>query len=124
MAVTHAQMRGRAQKLADMENSSFVTNGEWADYLNEGLGNLHDKLIAKSEDYALSFGDVVIANGVDTYALPSDFYKLRGVDLIRGSGQHNLTLRPYMFRERNSRQYATGHLDPGYLYQYHLQGSQ
>lgn len=124
MATTLAQIRGRAQRLADMENSDYVDDAEWLDYINEGLGNLHDKLIAKSEDYALSSSSITIVNGTDTYNLPSDFYKLRGVDMVRGGNNPNITLHPFMFAERNRRQYATGHLDPGYVYQYHIQGTQ
>lgn len=112
----------RAQRLADMEDSNYVSSDEWMDYLNEGLSDLHDILVSKAEDYALTSTTINLVSGTDTYSLPNDFYKLRGLDLQQGGGTR-YTLRPFNFRERNRRQYSSGLIDPGYVYQYLIQGT-
>ncbi len=80
---TLAQLRTRAKRLADMENSGFVADAEWLDYINEGLSELHDILVMASDEYFLSSTTINIVSGTSAYALPSDFYKVRGVDLQR-----------------------------------------
>jgi hypothetical protein len=99
VAATLAQLRTRAQRRADRENSSFVATAEWTDLINEAGAELHDIVVLSFEDYLLTSGTVSIVAGTQSYALPSDFYKERGVDYT--SGGTTYTLRPFLFRERN-----------------------
>lgn len=112
MAVTVAQMRTAAQRLADMTDGTFVSNAEWLDYLNEGGSELHDMIVKADEDYFVTKGpDVALANGASQFSVPADVYKLRGIDL-RISGE-TYSLRRFNFAHRNLyqdylSQYATG----------------
>lgn len=113
-------LRTLARQRADMENSQFVSANEWREYINRGYAELYDLLTtsASSEDYFLNSNTFSLVSGTKTYDLPSDFYKMRGVDLI--SGSDSIPLRRYNFSQRNvGSRYAVAR----YL-RYHLQGSQ
>ena len=120
MAATLAQLRTRAQRLADMENSQFVANAEWLDYINEGLSELYDIVIGKNDDWFVTTQSIALVAGTAAYAVNAAFYKERGVDLVSGSTSY--TLRPFMFRERNAAQGLAGALleEP---YQYQIVGA-
>ena len=96
---TEADLRTRARRRADMENSTFVTDAEIQDYLNSSISELHDYMVKSYEDYFVSeqVYSVPIATGGAN--LPDDFYKALGVDY--NSGGITSTLRAYSFSERN-----------------------
>lgn len=121
---TQAQLRGRAQRLADMENSDYVDADEWRDYLNEGLNELHDILIRADADYNITSTVVSLVSGTTQYNLPDDYYKLRGVDYQVTAGNGTVyALRPFMFRERNRYQFVGGAATPDNIYRYHIRGN-
>jgi hypothetical protein len=106
MAVSLATLRTRAKRRADRENSAFITDPEWTDYINEVVGELHDLIVMSYEDYELKSTTVSLVANTDSYTLPADFYKERGVELISGGLAY--TLRPFVFRERNRYQMVPG----------------
>lgn len=100
-AISLTTLRARVREKADMPVAGFVAdNATSLDlFINEGIELLHDKLV---QAYA---GDYVEKSSAFTYSsgdisLPTDFYKLLGVDLNAASG--TLTLNPYNRRERNA----------------------
>jgi len=96
---TEADLRTRARRRADMENSSFVTDAEIQDYLNSSIAELHDFMVKSYEDYFVSeqvYNVPLATGGVN---LPDDFYKALGVDY--SSGGVTSTLRAFSFSERN-----------------------
>lgn len=100
MAITLLELRTAIRHRADMTNSQFVSDAELNAYVNSSIAELHDLLLAAYDaDYYLSSANIAIGGGVDSYALPADFYKLRGVDIRNGSEWHSL--RPFNFNERN-----------------------
>lgn len=102
--MTLAELRLAAQQRADMVGSQFVSDAEWSSYINSSYFELYDLLVQKyGDDYFVASPYQVTTDGQsDRYALPSDFYKLLGVDL-QNTGTPNgwLTLRPFTFTERN-----------------------
>jgi len=96
---TESDLRTRARRRADMENSTFVSDAEIQDYLNSSISELHDFMVKSYEDYFVSeqVYSVPIATGGAN--LPDDFYKALGVDY--NSGGITSTLRAYSFSERN-----------------------
>ena len=112
-------IRTLAQQRADQQNSNFVNDTEWLRYINRGYAELYDLIVtaANSEDYFLNSSTISLVSGTKSYDLPSDFYKMRGVDLSVGSD--SIPLRRYNFSQR----------DVGSRYsvargmRYHLQGS-
>ena len=100
MATTIAQLRTLARQRADMENSNFVGSTELDGYLQDSYAELYDLLVGKHQDYYVAEPEEFsLANGEYTYALPSDFYKLLGVDVSLSGRWRDLD--PFNFNERN-----------------------
>lgn len=121
--VTLAQLKERARQRSDMENSAFIGETELTDYINASIAELHDLLIsAYGEDYFLSEDDFSTVAGTADYALPTDFYKLRGVDISLNSSDY-ITAKPFNFNERNRNSDATWGSRSATNFRYRLMGS-
>jgi hypothetical protein len=101
--VTFADLKTRARQLADMEFSQFVSDDEVGYYINAGAQGLYDLLISAGELYKITSTSISLVANQDTYSLPSDFYKLLGVDL--SSQGQPVTLKKFEFAERNKYSY-------------------
>lgn len=121
--VTLAELRTRVRQRSDMETSDFVADDELNGYINASIAELYDLLVsAYGADYFLaehSFGTVI--NTID-YALPVDFYKLKGVD-ANINDNNWFSVRPFNFNERNRNQDVTWGLLNGPTIRYRLMGS-
>lgn len=84
-----------------METNDFVTDPELTTYLNNSLCLLDGILITKFNDYKLTSTFAQLEADQDYLLLPTDFLKLRGLDVQIGDGYHTLT--EYQFRHRNRR---------------------
>lgn len=107
MTVTLLTLRTRARERADMVNSRFVEDAELNRYINAAAKKYYDKLI---EAYNLRYSknppaSVSVVSGTDTYPLPSDFYKLLGVDVTIDGRKRDV--KPFIFAERNRGNYET-----------------
>lgn len=124
MTVTLLELKTRARERSDMETSDFVTDSELTGYINSSLAELYDLLVsAYGEDYFLAdpFA-ITTSNNISDYALPDDFYKLKGVDAkINGSDWYSV--RPFNFNERNRNQDVTWGLIGGPNVRYRIMGS-
>jgi hypothetical protein len=87
-ATTLAQFRTRVRQRADMENSNFVSDSELNGYVNKSISELYDLLVSSNSEYFLSSSSSTVAFGGSTITLPTDFYKLRGVDFYLGGRCH------------------------------------
>lgn len=117
---------------ADMVNSDFCNDQEWTIFVNDAIRQYWDLIEQLSQDYYFK-QFYFQTNAVDlAYPLPSDFYHLRGVDaLYSGSPTGNfensqnlwVALSPYMFTERNARNYLFYQaVMPPYYSRYRIQG--
>jgi hypothetical protein len=99
--VSLSTLRLLTKQRADMENGQFITDDEWRRMLNRSYAELYDLIVtsANSEDYFLNSSTITLVSGTQSYSLPTDFYKSRGVDLNIGSNK--IPLRRYNFSERN-----------------------
>jgi hypothetical protein len=80
---TLAQLKLDAKQRADMENSSFISDTEWNRLINQSITEYYDIVTQKfSDDYYYATLNVPLVSGVSDYDLPTDFYKLLGVDLL------------------------------------------
>lgn len=78
--ITLLALRDACKDRADMQNSNFVSDSEWNRYINSAAKELYGLLTSKGLLYT-TVSDTISTNGTDdTYSLPSDFYKLSGVD--------------------------------------------
>jgi len=102
--VTKATLRLRARREADMEFSQLADDEEVDQYINDSAAEFYDLVLAQDPDYFLNPTpfSITLTSGVDTYALPADFYKLRGVDTqLSAVANQWITLEPFNFKQRN-----------------------
>ncbi len=101
-AVTLTQLRAKARERADMTGSLFVTDtaDSLDSWINEGAQKLHDLYVqAYGEDYVEKSATLTTVAGTTDYALPTDFYKLLGVELPIAGKMRSLKL--YNRAQRN-----------------------
>jgi len=98
-----AGLRARVLSLADLPSGGFVPNTQLDDFINDSYEALYEKLIAIHEPYFETTAALAIVGSTSEYALPADFFKLNGVDiLISGSTQNEFySVRRYGNAERN-----------------------
>jgi fibronectin type 3 domain-containing protein len=103
------QLRLLSQQKADRVGSEFVTKGEWNTYINQSYFELYDILVQKyGDDYFVEQFEFTLTNS-NRYPLPDGinyngirpFYKLMGVDINIAGQDAWMTLRKYMFIQRN-----------------------
>ena len=116
--VSLSTLRLLTKQRADMEIGQFITDDEWRRMLNRSYAELYDLIVtsANSEDYFLNSSTITLVSGTQSYNLPTDFYKSRGVDLNIGSNK--IPLRRYNFSERN----VGGLYSTASDMRYHIQG--
>lgn len=128
--VTLAELKERSREAADQENSTFISDSELTNYINTSAKRLYDLLIsAYGQEYYYADEIINLTSSTDEYDLPSDFYKLLGVDLILSANPtHNsqaITLEPFNLQERNRYKNSymyTGALDGAVRARYRLRG--
>lgn len=96
--------KNQALQRASFENASLVFNvEELTAMVNNSIAYLYETIVSTDEQYRLKsqpYTTLVsnVANNPDLYALPADFYELRGVDInINGVV---VDARRFMFSER------------------------
>lgn len=113
-------LRVQVRHRADQSGSKFCSDPELNDYINTAWCELYELLIDSGSEYRLETDTITTASGTSAYDLPSDFFRLRGVD-IAISADETLTAHPYMFEERNTYRTA-GAWAPGYPVWYRQSG--
>lgn len=103
--VTLESIRTELRQRIDRVNSNFFTNSELNGYITGSYKELYDILIQKfGDDYYVSEPYEFTTDGSSFYDVPEDFYKGLGVDASYNGGSGNgwVTLKQFMFQERNS----------------------
>lgn len=84
--VTLASLRLQARQRADMVNSLFVSDSELTGYINSKYTELYDLLVQKfGDDYFVADPYTFTTTGAELYPLPTDLYKLKGLEVQNGS---------------------------------------
>lgn len=97
---TLATLKLQALDYADMPNSSFPVTARLVEYINKGLGDLHDLLINSDQDYYLSTQAYTILAGTETYALPTDFQRATKV-WYTGNSNRRVAIPVFQLGEMN-----------------------
>lgn len=100
MSYTLGDLKTLARQKSDQENSDFISDSELTSYINESRAELYDLILSRFEDYYSASATFTVASGAWTYPLPSDFYKLRGIDVDVGGEW--ATVHKFDFEARNS----------------------
>lgn len=86
---TLLSLRDRCKQRSNMENSSFVSDAEWNDYINYSISELRDIIISKvGDDYFATSQSISLTNSTDVYALPADFYKILWAEMLADDGYY------------------------------------
>ncbi len=106
MLISIQTITDTAIDLADMRNSAFIDQSgtagtELMRYVNMAYRDLYQQIVLSKEFYFTTSTTINVVGGTYSYALPADFYKLDGVDLALDNAGRYLTLKPFMFAERN-----------------------
>lgn len=106
MQILVSTITDSAVDLADMRNSQFIDQSglagtELLRYANMAYKDLYQQVMLAKEFYFTTITTFQVIGGTASYPLPSDFYKLDGVDLALDDSGRFLTLTPFMFKERN-----------------------
>lgn len=108
---TLEDLRTLATQRANLENSQFITESEWNNYVNDSLKELYDLVIqAYGDDYFVERVSFTTDGTTDRYDLPNGtnhggatpFYKFLGLDLAIGNSENSyVTIRNFSFQDRN-----------------------
>lgn len=104
--VTLLQLRNRAKQESDNVGSGFVTDAEWDAYIQSSYQELYALIVqAFGNDYFTqtpATGFTFLTSGTASlFSLPTDFFKLLGVDLQVGGAGNWISLKPFPFSDRN-----------------------
>lgn len=110
----------------NMEKNQFVTDLELTTYLNNSLCLLDGLLIIKFNDYKLTSIITTVVTGKDYIALPLDFLKMKGLDVVLNPNTPDgyLTLKQFSFQQRNKRPINGPAVFGPYQLEYRLEGNQ
>lgn len=103
---TLLQLRDRCKQESDQVNSAFISDAEWDNYINGSYQEIYG-LTAQvyGDDYYVqspATGYTFTTTGLTAYyALPSDFFKMLGLDVLYGSLNQWTSLKPFGIGERN-----------------------
>lgn len=98
--VTIADIKKQARTRADMRNSNFVSDIELLALINEAYAELYDMLVSAFENYYTQTAVFAVNGASQSYPMPSNFYKIIGVDFEVSLGQY-ISLHPYRELDRN-----------------------
>jgi len=111
-AVTRLQIKDRALRLADYENSSFPQEADLNQWCNDGYQEFYDILNTTLEDYFIPDPvPVTIVDGsheIDLLSEIPDFYRLKGID-FKYDGVRFYNMSSYNFKDRNKYEFSAYH---------------
>jgi hypothetical protein len=87
---TLATIRTRCRQRADKVNSTFVTDAELNELINQALSELHGILVTHFQDYVLTTSSLTITAGVEYTALPTTFFKSLAIFKLEGTQRYRL----------------------------------
>ena len=98
-SVTLALLKTQVRETANMENSQFVSDAELARYIDLSYARLYNMLIKADDNYyTIGPTEFTVPTGSNSFALPTDFFKLMGIDCKFGSSWY--PIKPFEMAER------------------------
>jgi hypothetical protein len=106
---TLANLKIRAKERSDFTNSDVIAPSTWVAWINESLSELFDLLTqAYGEEYFSTSTTISTTAGTYEYSLPSNFYKLLGVDRVLTATDSRAVPR-MQFSDRNKKTAGLGY---------------
>ena len=95
---TVTELVTRVRQRAGIEKSQVLTDAEIISHIDAAYTRMYDAIVDRFENYFVISTDVTPSSGTAT--LPSDFYKLLGVDMLISTPPESIA--PFTFSERNN----------------------
>lgn len=115
-----SELRAQVQRRGSYENSADITTAILNDFVNSAVAECYDILVQRWADYYLSTATVSVVASTQSYSLPTDFYKLRKVEIVDATAPSGYrALRPIDL----AKTHATGSQVVGHRYRYRLQAA-
>lgn len=102
--VSFISLRTDVRQQTNAEGDGHISEDELKRWVNKGVQRYHGITMEHDEDRLLKRSTLVTTSGVFEYAMPSDFYQIRGVDREDNGGPW--TLHSFRFENRNDRKSA------------------
>jgi len=98
-----------------------LSDNQLTEWINGSIAALRDLVCQSDPSYFVQYEDISVASGTRAYNLPSDFYKLIGVD-VKDSGATDgyATMKQFNWTERYDDTYTATQSNT----RYHIRGSQ
>lgn len=110
--------------LLNAQNPSTGAGSEYMQWVNDEWAEIYEKLVHSGEQYFKTIVTGTTVPGQQAYALPADFYKMRGVDVQLNGNLIWSNAHRYNFEQRNDYQLTTlGWVWPGCTL-YDIEGTQ
>jgi hypothetical protein len=99
-----SDLRAASLQLSNYQDSGFIETDELDARINEAVSAYYDLVLGSRETYFQSTQDFSLAGGIggNTVALPSDLYKVQGLDWNPDTSSVQTVPTLPSFRERNS----------------------
>lgn len=97
-SVTLLTLKTQVKEAANMENSQFVSDAELGRFIDMSYAELYDLLVGVYENYYTKDPVTVSLTSGNSISLPSDFYKLVGIDAQFGSSWY--PIKPFEMADR------------------------
>ena len=121
-SVTVSSLCLGARQRSNKERSQFVTDSEVLSYVDRAWKELYDIIVSTYQDYYMDAYQFTTTTE-ESYDLPTDFYKVNGVDQFITSQQY-ISLRSFQWAERNRFRYSLVAINfPFQTLQYHVRGN-
>jgi len=84
--VSLLELRDRVRRHADVRSVVRWTDAIINDLIDEAVPELQDLILSENDTYNIESYTFGIVSGTDTYGLPAEFYKMKGVDILDSQG--------------------------------------
>lgn len=88
--LTLQQLRDASQARANMQQTSFITDSEWNEYVNEAACELHDLILQSDPKSIIVRESISLVTNQQFYDLPDDFYKVEAVYRLVGNVRYGI----------------------------------
>lgn len=92
MGSTLSAIKSKIRTETEMEDTSYLTEAELTNYINDGIREAQRRILNLNEDYFLANTSIALVAGQDTLSLPADIFanKIRRLYYVNGSEYYKI----------------------------------
>ena len=121
MSKTLKELRDRLTRLTDNENSSFISEEEYNDYLNDSLADLREFVITQAPELFIDPDAYSFSTVADqaVYTLADNHYQVYAVDLVDGNSTYNIERQTFRARNKWQNVYVSQSITSAPYFRFH-----